>query len=90
MSVYVDDLKSCLKNKKWLHDQSAHLVADSIEELHDFARRLELFRSWFQNRPMPHYDVTEGMRWKAIRQGAIAITHRELVGMIRKDKNHGR
>jgi hypothetical protein len=84
--VYVDEIRACKKSKRWPYNRSAHLVADTVEQLHEFAARLGLRRSWFQDRPgLPHYDVTEGMRWKAIRMGAVAITNKELVGMIKKE-----
>ena len=89
--VYVDPIRPCLKSKRWPYTKAAHLVADSITQLHAFAARLGLRRSWFQDSPgLPHYDVTEGVRWQAIQKGAIAITQKELVSMFRKDKRHGR
>lgn len=49
----------------------SHLEADTLEELHEFAGRLGLRRSWFQDRSIPHYDISKSMREKAIRMGAI-------------------
>ena len=34
-----------------------HLTADSTEELHRFASRIVLGRSWFHPTPFPHYDI---------------------------------
>lgn len=62
------------------HEDWSHLVSDeSIEELHAFARRLGLLRSWFQDKRVPHYDVTAGKRVLAVRLGAREVTARELV-----------
>lgn len=56
-----------------------HLVSDaSLEELHDFAHRLGLRREWFQQKSIPHYDVT-GERYElALSMGALLVTTREL------------
>lgn len=69
MSVYVDEAIFPWRGKKW-----CHLWADTVEELHAFAAKLGLKRSWFQCPPKAsweHYDVSEGMRWQAIRLGAV-------------------
>jgi hypothetical protein len=39
---------------------SAHLIADSLDELHEFAKKVGLHQTWFQTPPKasnPHYDV---------------------------------
>jgi len=60
----------------------AHLTASSIEELHEFAKKIGLKREWFQgegrNKFRPHYDVKRGMVSKAVSAGAIKVTRREL------------
>src|SRR4051812_23461354 len=76
MAVYVDDA-FCSDDPggwgKWTG--GGHLQADSPEELHAFAARLGLRRSWFQSRSgrpeHDHYDVTQAMRDRAIYHGAI-------------------
>jgi hypothetical protein len=74
MSVYVDRLLPCVPNKNWPYDKSCHLIADSLNELHEFALKLGLKKEWFQDhKKHPHYDLTEGMRKKAIQLGAIEI-----------------
>lgn len=68
MAVYVDDCCLSWRGKQW-----CHLVADTLDELHGFARRLGLKRAWFQDKTRyPHYDVTVSVREKAIALGAIA------------------
>ena len=87
MSIYVDTMRPCLKNMTWSHNESCHLVADSIEELHEFAGQLGLKRSWFQNHPrLLHYDLTQNKRRLAVKKGAIEITTFELVSIMKGRK----
>jgi len=66
MAVYVDNAKVKWRGKQW-----CHLVADTIEELHDFAFQLGLKRHWFQHAASyPHYDVTVEVREIALSTGA--------------------
>lgn len=66
MTVYVDEAVWPWKGKKW-----AHLMADSLDELHDFAKKLGLQRNWYQyNARHAHYDVTESKRELALKLGA--------------------
>lgn len=96
MTVYVDDYR-VLARVGGLHSRWSHLIADTPEELHEFAGRLGLRREWFQDpcvngrpkaepgtRPAEnwHYDVTDRMRTKAIAIGAVPITLRELPQVI--------
>jgi hypothetical protein len=84
MSVYVDPLFTCLKNKNWKYNESCHLVGDTEEELHDFADKLGLKRKWFQkHRRLNHYDLTKKKRAKAVRMGAVEITRKEIVAMMK-------
>ncbi|WP_342213954.1 DUF4031 domain-containing protein [Nocardia wallacei] len=88
MAVYVDDAGIAatvgMRRARW-----SHLTADTVEELHAFATRLGLRRSWFQDpshrkqfparlgspaAEMWHYDVTEAKRRQAIRMGACPVT----------------
>lgn len=75
MSVYVDPL--C--NFGWQLGPSCHLWADSVEELHAFAGRLGMHRSWFQDKDLPHYDLTERRRPLAIMLGAVECDRRTAV-----------
>jgi hypothetical protein len=83
MAVYVDDSRIEWRGKRW-----SHLQADSVEELHAFAARLGLRRSWFQARAgrpeLEHYDVTESKREQAIRMGAIPELCRDGAGRLRR------
>lgn len=74
MPVYVDDARISWRGKQW-----CHLVADSVDELHEFAARLGLRPEWFQRKTLyPHYDVTTSVRARALRLGAVAA-HKEAV-----------
>jgi len=70
MSVYVDDAVVHWRDRRW-----AHLMADTLEELHAFAVRLGIPRRAFQDKTSgAHYDVTAELRDEAIRLGAVAIS----------------
>ncbi len=91
MTVYADDAH--IPATVGRHTSSwCHLTADSPEELHEFAGRLGLRRSYFQpcqprgdGSPSRfwHYDVTAGMRAKAIRMGALSVPWRKTPGIMR-------
>jgi hypothetical protein len=100
VTVYVDDARIPATVGKYT-DRWSHLMADDRDELHRFAQRIGLRRSWFQDpcapnrKPWPakpgspaaenwHYDVTENMRERAIRQGAKPVTCETLLLIIRK------
>ncbi|MFG1226077.1 DUF4031 domain-containing protein [Xanthobacter wiegelii] len=77
MTVYVDDM--------YLHPMGrfgrmkmSHMIADTEEELHAMASRIGIARRWYQG---DHYDVSMGMREKAISLGARAITLKQLAFM---------
>lgn len=86
MAVYVDDMRNVIRNKNWRYSEACHMVADTEHDLHVFARRLNLKRSWFQYNTIPHYDLTKSKRIDAVLLGAIEITDRQLVEMIRKHR----
>jgi Protein of unknown function (DUF4031) len=94
MAVYVDDagIPVEVRNGSRVHrSQWSHLTADTQDELHEFAARLGLRRSYFQpgrplvGKPSPfwHYDVTAGKRAQALRLGARAVAWRDLPGICR-------
>ena len=88
--VYVSELQRSIKNKNWIWLQHAYLIADTVQELHDFAtEKLGLRRSWFQNnnKRFPHYDLTARMRQKALVHGATEKSARDMVLDRRKKEN---
>ena len=94
MTVYVDPLlpvyaptaPACFRDA----GAACHLFADTPQELHGFAARLGLDKAWFQDRNRrkqrvtPHYDLTPGMRARAVGLGAMEIEYKEVVEIIRK------
>lgn len=96
MTVYVDDARIPATVGR-LDSAWSHLFADTTEELHAFAQRLGLRRSWFQDpvktgkpkaRPGSrashnwHYDVTESKRRQAVALGAVEVSWRQAAAII--------
>jgi len=77
MTVYVDGAKNKLGRMKM-----SHMLADSLDELHDIARKVGLKKEWFQENKTPHYDLCQSKRKLAIEFGAIEINNRKLVQLI--------
>lgn len=77
MSVYVDDAFISHKGETW-----CHLMADSLDELHQFAAKLGLKREWLHSGD--HYDVTSTKRAAAVKLGAIEVKAIQLVEVRRK------
>lgn len=86
MSVYVDPISPCIQNKRWPYKEACHLIADDVVELHSFAAYLGLKRSWFQNKAIPHYDLTVNKRRLAVRLGAIEIDVKAFVRKMKEQK----
>ena len=80
MAVYVDSLR----DYGWRHGPSCHLIADSVDELMEFAVRMGLKREWFQAKSTPHFDLTADGRELALQHGAIELGQRQLVAKIRE------
>jgi hypothetical protein len=90
VTVYVDDAAIVATVGRW-SSRWSHLTADTRDELHDFAARLGLRRSYFQendakpgsfSREAWHYDVTANKRNQAIRLGAEPVTAAQLTEII--------
>ncbi|WP_057941355.1 DUF4031 domain-containing protein [Lysobacter gummosus] len=80
MAVYIDSEAIRWRGREW-----CHMVADTLEELHDFAARLGLQRHWFQDRGRyPHYDVTSAARLRALRMGAIDADRATLIACCKR------
>jgi hypothetical protein len=74
MAVYVDDAVMPWRGQRW-----AHLMADTLVELHAFAARLGIPPRAFQDKTSgAHYDLSAEMRVQAIALGAVPISrHRD-------------
>lgn len=80
MAAYVDTAHWEWRGKVW-----CHLLADTIQELHSFAKRLGLRREWFQDQAKyPHYDLTSQMREKAVHLGAVEADNRTICSVAEK------
>ena len=93
MAVYVDEILdwTLIAQARGLrHTHWCHLTADTEEELHAFAARLGLRRSWYQRKGPNdvgwHYDVTPNKRAQAVRLGAREVDH----GFIARLMDHRR
>lgn len=64
------------------------MIADSTEELHQFAQSIGLKRCWFQAKSSPHYDLTKNMREKAIKAGAKELNRKDFVSIIRRNREN--
>jgi hypothetical protein len=80
VAIYVDTLR----NNGWRLGQNCHLFADSDAELHEFAKRIGLKRSWAQYMSLTHYDLTTNKRAQAVRAGAIEVDDGFVVEHIRR------
>ena len=66
-------------------DNRGHMVANTLDELHRFARKIGLKRTWFQDKKHPHYDLTtQRMIDKAIINGAVPVSSREIIRILRR------
>lgn len=92
MTVYVDNLGVMATvadpdTGRAYCSRWSHLFSSEIDqaELHEFARRIGLKRSWFQvgrqlmhpdqhDPVLDHYDVTAGKRQEAVAGGAVEVT----------------
>lgn len=81
--VYVDKARVPFKRMKL-----SHMVADTHEELIDMATKLELNLKWLQypGTYKEHFDVSEGTRKRAIDLGALEVSSKEIVRIIRSKK----
>lgn len=74
MSVYVDTARHPFRGYIM-----CHMVADTLDELHQMADQIGMERRWFQAPPKashPHYDIPEGKRAKALALGAEEVCQR--------------
>lgn len=78
MAVYIDDAVHRWRGLRW-----AHLLADTVPELHAMAAQLGIPRRAWQNLPSGvHYDVPAHLRARAIALGTVPVsrhTDRELL-----------
>ena len=82
MAIYVDFMCIEYRGYKW-----CHMLADSLQELHDFAELIEVDKRLFhRNASYPHYDVTVQMRLLAIENGALPADRKKIIACAKKLK----
>jgi hypothetical protein len=86
VTVYLDDWRQPAHLGPVV-DRWSHLVADTDQELHQFAARLGMRRAWFQVKPgrphHAHYDLPERARAEALALGAVEVTWRQMGRILR-------
>ena len=78
--VFVDEL--LVWHNAWgpFKKGSCHMSSDvGPEELHAFAKRIGMKRSWYQGGRHPHYDLTPSKRVLAVKMGAVEVPGRVFV-----------
>ncbi len=79
MAVYVDELVEYPGKGRW-----CHMVSKDLDELHAMAARIGLRREWFQHRARhPHYDLMAYSRALAVQNGAVEVSWREMVRILK-------
>ena len=85
MTAYVDELvrhEGVRPSLRYLGSSWSHLWADTDRELHEFAAKIGMKRSWFQpHHVRNHYDLTPRRRLEAIRAGAVRTS---MIGFLRE------
>ncbi|EQD45863.1 hypothetical protein B1B_12860, partial [mine drainage metagenome] len=62
-----------------------HMLADTPAELHAMADRIGVARRWYQRHAStPHYDIAKTRRQLALAAGAVELSRREVVEVIRR------
>lgn len=83
MTVYVDNMRRPARvgrtSARW-----SHLLADTHDELEAFARLLGLRPEWIQHegRAIEHYDVTDTVRARALKLGAVPMRYGREGGLF--------
>lgn len=83
MSVYVDRAWHAFGRMTM-----CHMLADTPEELLAMADRIGVARKWLQHpgQPVEHFDICMTKRRAAVSAGAIEVTSRQLVALIRRKR----
>lgn len=74
-----------------IYTDGVHLISDEREEvLHAFALSIGMHCEWHQDAPEhrhPHYDLTTKRKLNtALAAGAVLVSSRELVSILRRKK----
>lgn len=67
---------------------SKYMVADTLEELHEFGAKIKLTKLWFNHKKNhPFYYLMPTKLVRAIDDGAIPVSGRELIKLMNKLHN---
>ena len=80
MAVYVDD-----KQIPYGRMKMCHVGADTREELLDMMTKLGIDHKYIQNEGTwrEHFDISQSKRTKALKLGAIEVTSKRLIQILR-------
>ena len=71
-----------------VYTDGVHLVADTLEELREFAKEMGLKPEWYQQKRLKHYDLTTKRAVKrALSLGATMVTSRRIVEIAKNAQN---
>ena len=68
-----------------IYTDGIHMIGESLEELHNFAKLINLNKCWFHNGKIPHYDLMKSkegrkeMFKRALSKGAIHCSSKKLI-----------
>lgn len=83
MTVYVDDAFIRFGRMKM-----CHMIADSRKELIGMVQKIGVDEKHIQHAGtyQEHFDIAKGKRALAIRHGAVPVTRKQLVAVLRERK----
>lgn len=83
MAVYVDDMRA-----PYGRMVMCHMTADTDAELLAMADQIGVPRRWHQHpgTPRSHFDIAQSKRARAVAAGAIPITQRDTVLLVRRKR----
>lgn len=85
MTVYVDDFKASYGRMRM-----SHMLADTDDELHAMADKIGVARRWHQNGMSgSHYDIAQSKVALALKNGAVAVTVRQMAMMSKHRRQTG-
>jgi hypothetical protein len=72
-----------------IYTDMIHLIADDLNELHEFAKNIGLHRNYFHGvrKGHPHYDLTsKHIKNKVIERNVKIISSKDIVNIFKNKK----
>ena len=68
-----------------IYTDGTHMVGDTLEELHAFAKSIGLSRSYFHGtrKGHPHYDLLGKWKSVAMMNGVKVVSSKEIIKIIK-------